>query len=277
MSSKSDAITPELSSATRIETNQLARAVAVPRANLSANFIPELSKTDTRIAQYISHRHRKVRNVFRSLFMRPGMKIFLNIQVEGEENVAGITGPYIVVANHTSHLDAPILFSALPAHMSRDLATGAAADYFYQKKHVSFFTSLFFNTYPVDRRPAAQRNVSVPYAKRAAGMSVSLLQAGIPILIFPEGTRSRSGKIGKFKPGTAALSIKMRCCIVPVAMLGNAQAMPVGANFPKWGRHDIKIIIGKPMRAALGETVEQFNQRVQTRVQTLLELGTEKR
>lgn len=222
----------------------------------------------SRLKQYLSPGHQRLRQTARSMLMRPAMRTMIKITVEGEENVDGLEGAFIVVANHSSHLDAPIMFSCLPEHISKRLATGAAADYFYKKKYISRLTSLFFNTFPVDRTPRNSRT-----GGHQPGMSVSLLRAGIPILIFPEGTRSRDGKIGKFKPGTAAIAIKIRCPIVPVAMIGNREAMPVGAKLPKPGRHKIRVLIGKPMRAFRGENVEDFSKRVETRVRVMYEIG----
>lgn len=281
------------------------------------------------MSQYLGSSHRYLRGAARQVLLRPALHSLLRVSVEGEENVADLQGAFIVVANHTSHLDAPIIFACLPAHLTKNLATGAAADYFYRKPAISKITSLFFNTYPVDRRPRPASNSNANPANSAGlagssgsanpansaglagsatparpagsagpatsissgsaraagdikagsgsapakrGMSVRLLESGVPLLIFPEGTRSRTGQMGKFKPGTAALSIKLRVPIVPVAMIGNHQAMPVGAKFPRLGRHDIRVVIGRPMRPVVGETVEDFNRRVETRVRIMVEM-----
>lgn len=101
---------------------------------------------------YHSEGKRKVRSAVRKVFTRPAMKALLGATVWGEENVEGLDGAYIVVGNHSSHLDAPMVFSLLPNHMTERLATGAAADYFYRKKGIAKLTSIFFNTYPIERK-----------------------------------------------------------------------------------------------------------------------------
>ena len=78
-----------------------------------------------------------------------------------------------------------------PAKLSRYVAAGAAADYFFDVWWRKGLTALFFNAFPVDRTGLRGRR----------GMATSLLDDGVPLLLFPEGTRSRTGEMGIFKPG----------------------------------------------------------------------------
>ncbi|WP_353065308.1 lysophospholipid acyltransferase family protein [Arcanobacterium hippocoleae] len=187
---------------------------------------------------------RKIRKLVRSVLTRPAIKTLLQTKVEGKENADGLTGAFIVVGNHSSHLDAPMVFSLLPDQITANLATGAAADYFYRRRGISKLTSLFFNTYPVERSGKATKQPGA-----AVGMTGRLLRDGIPILLFPEGTRSRDGHLGQFKPGAAALAIKFNVPILPLAMTGGGEAMPVGASFPKLNHPEVAMYIGKPMWA----------------------------
>lgn len=216
---------------------------------------------------YHSESKRKTRKVVRSIVTRPVMKALLNTTVLGTENVEGLEGAFILVGNHSSHLDAPMVFSLLPEHITERLAAGAAADYFYRKKGISKLTSVFFNTYPVERKG---KNLG-PEAGKAAGMTGRLLREGIPILIFPEGTRSRDGKMGVFRPGAAALSIKIGVPIVPLAMAGGHEAMPVGKTLPKLNHPPVTLLIGEPMYANDGETAEEFMERVRMHIVRMLD------
>lgn len=216
---------------------------------------------------YHSESKARTRRRVRRFFTRPVIKTLVHTQVSGEENVEGLEGAYIVVGNHSSHLDAPMVFTLLPDHVTQRLATGAAADYFYRKPAVSKLTSLFFNTYPIERK---SRPVE-PHAGRAKGMTGRLLKDGIPILIFPEGTRSRTGEIADFKPGAAALSQKYNVPIVPLAMHGGHDAMPVGNVLPKPGRPPVELYIGKPMFSNDGESAEEFIARVRAHIVAMLE------
>lgn len=210
---------------------------------------------------------RKTRSAVRKFVTRPVIKTVLNSTVWGEENVEGLEGAYILVGNHSSHLDTPMVFSLLPDHMTDRLATGAAADYWYRRPTVSKVTSLFFNTYPIERKGKRHDENS----GKAAGMTGRLLRDGIPILIFPEGTRSRTGEIAQFKPGAAALSMKYDVPIVPLGLDGGREAMPVGSMLPKAGHPEVNVYIGKPMKALEGEDADAFIARVRGHIIAMLE------
>ncbi len=138
---------------------------------------------------------------------------------------------------------------ALPRRLSRYVAAGAAADYFFDVWWRKGLTSLFFNAFPVDRTGLRGRK----------GLATSLLDDGVPLLLFPEGTRSRTGEMGNFKPGAAALCISRDVPCLPVAIVGAAEAMPYGKNWPDRGRPPIWVTFGEPMRAEDGEKVAQFS------------------
>ncbi|XCB30807.1 lysophospholipid acyltransferase family protein [Arcanobacterium hippocoleae] len=217
------------------------------------------------LADYHSAVKRNMRKAVRAIVTRPTIKTLLKTKVEGAENAAELSGAFVVVGNHTSHLDAPMVFSLLPNNVTQNLATGAAADYFYRRRGISKLTSLFFNTYPVER---PGKKTLKPGA--AAGMTGRLLRDGIPILLFPEGTRSRDGSLGKFKPGAAALAIKFDVPVLPIAMAGGSEAMPVGASFPKLNHPEVALYIGKPMRALSGENAEEFTERIRAHIAAML-------
>ena len=130
-----------------------------------------------------------------------------------------------MVSNHSSHLDAPLLIGALPRQLARYVAAGAAADYFFDVWWRKGLTALFFNAFPVDRTGLRGKR----------GMATSLLDDGVPLLLFPEGTRSRTGEMGNFKPGAAALCISRDVPCLPVALVGASDAMPRGASWPRQG------------------------------------------
>jgi len=204
--------------------------------------------------------HRAVRYVCQRFILRAVIASAVRVTVEGERNVEGLQGPFIIVGNHSSHLDAATMLSSLPYSLTRDLATATAGDYFYNNPIRSNLVGLFFNSYPVDRGVRKSKN---------SGLSVSLLRSGVPLCIFPEGTRSRDGVMRSFKPGAAALGRALRVPVVPVAIVGAHEAMPVGRNWPKPGRLPVKLLIGKPLRVRAGESLADFNARVEGRVRAM--------
>ncbi|HDN97717.1 MAG TPA: 1-acyl-sn-glycerol-3-phosphate acyltransferase, partial [bacterium] len=75
--------------------------------------------------------------------------------------------------------------------------------------------------------------------------ALNILKEGKGIVIFPEGTRSKDGKLKEGKPGVGFLAVKGRCPVVPVLISGTEKALPVGAKFIKPAK--IKVKIGKPL------------------------------
>jgi 1-acyl-sn-glycerol-3-phosphate acyltransferase len=198
--------------------------------------------------------------------LRPLVWRFLvTVTIRGQENVKDVNGAYVVVANHSSHLDTPLIMGGLPRHMVRYLAAGAAADYFFDVWWRRGLTALFFNAFPVQRTKGGIRSVSAK----------ALLQRGIPLLVFPEGTRSKDGQFGPFKPGAAALASSVGVPCIPVALVGVYIAHPRGTNWPKRGRLPVGVIIGQPMRAGQSENPVEFTARIKEEIIRLRDANTE--
>jgi 1-acyl-sn-glycerol-3-phosphate acyltransferase len=188
--------------------------------------------------------------------LKPVVWRLTRVTVIGREKLSSVTGGFIVVANHSSHLDTPLIMGALPRRLARYLAAGAAADYFFDVWWRRGLTALFFNAFPVQRSTPSAHVVSAK----------SLLIRGIPLLVFPEGTRSKDGSFGEFKPGAAALSSSLDIPCIPLALIGVNIAHPRGTNWPKRGRLPVGVAFGEPMRAYAGESVEDYTVRVRDEV-----------
>lgn len=191
--------------------------------------------------------------------LKPLIWSITNVKVHGKERLAGFDGPYIVASNHTSHLDCPLIIGALPRRLSKNLAAGAAADYFFDHWWRAAPTSLFFNAFPVDRGVGRGRR----------GMAGQLLSDGVPLLLFPEGTRSRDRVMGKFKPGVASLCISRNVPCLPVAIVGAGLAMPSGTSWPRNGRPPVHVVFGEPMYPGPGENAHQFSDRIAAQIRDL--------
>lgn len=196
----------------------------------------------------------------------------VKVQIHGKDNLARLGKAFIVVANHSSHLDAPLILGSLPRKLSRYLAAGAAADYFFDVRWRRGLTGLFFNAFPVDRSRVNPNSVN-PKA---------LIEAGVPILVFPEGTRAKDYRtLGHFKPGAATLSAATGTPILPIALVGAGRAHPRGGKWPKLGRLSVGVVFGAPMHSREGEPSREYMARVKTEIERMLAeyspriLGTE--
>jgi 1-acyl-sn-glycerol-3-phosphate acyltransferase len=177
--------------------------------------------------------------------------------VEGLEYLENLQGPAVFVANHSSHLDAPLIVGSLPRRFVDKLAVGAAADYFFDARWRAITSAAFFNTFPVERHGQ----------KRS--MAVDLLDDGWSLLLFPEGTRSEDGWMSAFKSGTAQLCVTKGVPVVPVAFRGAYAAMPRGRNWPVPGRPKIAVRYGRPLHPVEGEGFRELRERMMRAVSRL--------
>ena len=212
-------------------------------------------------SRYTSPFHAGARFVAQRLVMKPVIWRLATVTVLGRDNLAGLTAPFVVVSNHASHLDAPLIIGALPRRLGRYLAANAAADYFFDVWWRKPLTALFFNAFPVDRTGLRGRSSLAP----------TLLDQGVPLLIFPEGGRSRTGEIGTFKPGAAALSKSRDVPCLPVAIVGASDAMPYGQSWPERGRQPVYVHFGTPVRAEEDESALDFSDRIAKEVRGLID------
>jgi 1-acyl-sn-glycerol-3-phosphate acyltransferase len=205
---------------------------------------------------------RVVRENFMRFVLNPIMDYYAARRATGKGNLSALKGPVILVANHASHLDTPIILSALPRRLRKRTAVAAAADYFYRNRLVASMVSLIFNTVPIERKGGGM-------AKNGSHLD-SLLDQGWNLLLYPEGTRSRDGAPGRVRRGAAVLASTHNLSIVPIRVSGTAEAMPPGRLWPRRlggtvvpRRHRIEVSFGEPIppnrdTAALIERVQTF-------------------
>lgn len=200
------------------------------------------------------------RFIAQRLILKPVVWSVTTVSVVDAARVKAVSGAFVVVANHSSHLDAPLIIGGLPRRLARYLAAGAAADYFFDVFWRRGLTALFFNAFPVDRSGQNPRRVSAR----------ELLKRGVPLLVFPEGTRSRDGSLGTFKPGAAAIAASAAVPCLPVALVGAGIAHPRGSSWPIPGRPPVAVVFGDPMYAEEGEAPVAFMARVKAEIERLL-------
>lgn len=143
------------------------------------------------------------------LKINPGWSISMN----GADR-SKIAEPTIVVANHQSFLDLPLAY-LLPWSMKWVAKRGLF--------RIPIFGWIIYMTGHIGIDRSSMRS-----AKKIDGL-VEPIQAGIPAMIFPEGTRSRTGEVGKFQNGAFKLATKYNFKILPIVLKGGDEAMPPGS------------------------------------------------
>ncbi|MGZ3692351.1 MAG: lysophospholipid acyltransferase family protein [Pseudobdellovibrio sp.] len=140
----------------------------------------------------------------------------------------------IIISNHASHLDATSIAASIPRTRWLDLYMAAAKDYFFSNWLFTFFSQHCLGAIPIDR-------------KEKKGEAVQLILSLLTqlermwLIIFPEGTRTKDGKIQEFKRGISIFAEKTKTPILFLFIEGNSKLWPKGALFAKPGKLTIHI------------------------------------
>ena len=144
-------------------------------------------------------------------------------------------GPLIVASNHASYFDPPLLAAAMPRMLNflarKTLFANPLAGWYIRR----------LNAFPLDREGDSRE------ALRTFG---GLLDRGEVVLMFPEGTRTRTGFLDALKPGVVTVAMRGSAPILPAYVWGSYQSWPRGRKWPR--RHRYKVHFGEPLRPAGG-------------------------
>jgi 1-acyl-sn-glycerol-3-phosphate acyltransferase len=168
--------------------------------------------------------------------LRPLFWAVFRPRVTGRENVP-LTGPVILASNHLSFIDS----IAIPLMAPRRVGYLAKAEYWQGTGFTGWLSRAVFTglgALPVERE--TQRA-----AQAALDTALTVLRADGAFGIYPEGTRSRDGKLARGKTGVAWLALTADCPVVPVAVHGTDRVQPIGAHWPRPRR--ISVTFGQPL------------------------------
>ena len=166
----------------------------------------------------------------------------LKLSVKGRTEL-DFSVPRIYVANHSSYMDIPCLFAGLPVNL-----------YFIAKAEVKKipFVGVFMMATKMIFLDKASRQKSIKNMNNAG----ELIKKGKSVLVFPEGTRSRNGKLQNFKKGVFMLAYNSGLSVVPVYLKGTNQVMPSDALRVKPGL--VQMTIGQPINSAEFSDIQLF-------------------
>ena len=167
--------------------------------------------------------------------IRLWLRAYHRLQILGKDLLPK-DGSFVVVANHSSHLDVFSLLAAFPMRKLHRVFPAAAQDYFFVSLPRVAFAAGVVNALPFDRQVGI---------KHSLGLCRNLLEnPGNVLVIFPEGTRSLTGAMGPFKPGIGLLLAGTPYPVVPCFIAGAHAAWAKGHRFPRPRR--IRLYIGTP-------------------------------
>jgi 1-acyl-sn-glycerol-3-phosphate acyltransferase len=192
------------------------------------------------MARYRSHRREgglvesSVRLVWWST-LRGIFRTWNRLRITGQEHLPS-EPPFVLAANHASHLDALILTAALPLRRRDQTFPIAARDVFFEKQSVAAFASMFINAFPICRQAVGGHGL--------ANLRERMLSEPCVFILFPEGKRTRNGTMNPFKPGLGMLVTGTQVPVVPCYIRGAFEAMPPHAWILRPNR--LSIHVGPP-------------------------------
>jgi len=161
-------------------------------------------------------------------------------------------GAYVAVSNHQSFLDIFVL-----SRMPREMKWIAKQELF----RIPWFGWMF----------SLSGDISVNRGDRESGGEAlsrarRYLDRGMPVMIFPEGTRSRDGKMLPFKPGAFRLAIEAQVPVLPIALCGSADGMPKGSPWIRPTLLLVRVLDPVPTAGMTGADVVRLSALVRERI-----------
>jgi long-chain acyl-CoA synthetase len=222
-----------------------------------------------------------LRVAFLEAVAQPLVWLLANPRVIGARQLAAedpLPAPMLIVANHVTAYDGPLVEYALPGWMRRRMAVAMSGEMLEDFRHFRnpergpgrrqfmlfgplayLLLTALYNVFPLPRRRDFMR--SFAHAGEA-------LDRGFNVLVFPEGTRSASGELARFRPGIGLLVKESGTAVLPVAILGLGE---LKMRQRAWFRPGtIEVRVGRPLRFAPEESEAAITARLQAEVGGLL-------
>ena len=169
-----------------------------------------------------------------AVIIRGLLRIYCRFEIIGREHLPNDGESFVLVANHSSHLDSVCLLAALPLRRLQRAFPVAAEDYFFRSLPRTWFATVVMNALPFARQMRVRESLAI--------CAQLLAQPGNVLVIFPEGTRSRSGATQAFKPGIGALLAEGGATVLPCYVEGAFRAWPKGRRLPR--PRKVRLMIG---------------------------------
>ena len=170
-----------------------------------------------------------------ALLVRGWLHTYHRLEVDGRQNLPQ-SGSYVMVCNHTSHLDTLCMLCSVPLRQIHRVFPAAAADYFFSSLPRSAVSAVLINALPFDRE--------VKGGESLAMCSELLKNKGNVLIIFPEGTRTTTGEMSRFRSGIGRLVVGTELAVVPCYLAGGDKAWPKGKTIPRPSK--LRLSIGTP-------------------------------
>jgi long-chain acyl-CoA synthetase len=240
-----------------------------PTKTASAPLHPEAPLSDWARSSPV----RAFRNAFQHLIAMPLYRHYLPLSVSGLENLADLNAPVIFAPNHTSHLDVPTIYAALPHRWHSVLAPAMMKDHFrayfepagrslMERATVTgayFLACSIYNAYPLPQQMSGTR--------RALAYTADLLDRGYCPIVFPEGLRTEDGQLKPFRLGIGMMAVRLRAPVVPVRIRGLYEIYSVHDSWPRLG--PVSVAFGPALSFTLDTSYADAAHRIEEAVRSL--------
>jgi 1-acyl-sn-glycerol-3-phosphate acyltransferase len=174
--------------------------------------------------------------ILKNLVLGPLLRLVFRPWVRGMENIPS-SGAVILASNHLSFSDSIFL----PLQSRRPVVFLAKSEYFTGKGVKGALVRWFFKAtgqLSIDRSGGKASEASL-------NTGLSVLNQGLVLGIYPEGTRSPDGKLYRGRTGIARMALESKVSVIPVAMIDTEKVQPIGKRFPRIRR--VGIVVGSPL------------------------------
>ncbi len=197
-----------------------------------------------------------LRSIVYYLLVWPATHILACPRIQGRENLRDLRGPLLFVSNHITQVDVGFILAALPIRFRHRLAVAMMGEMLQEMRNPPRGTGFFrkcaeklsyvlvialFNVFPLPQK--AGYRASFMFAGELA-------DRGYSVLVFPEGTRTRTGELGPFRAGIGILATNLNIPVVPIRIDGLFQLKKDRAKFARPGA--IKVTIGSAVQYKAG-------------------------
>jgi long-chain acyl-CoA synthetase len=207
------------------------------------------------------------------LLARPAMFLLGEPRINGRENLRSLDSPLLIIANHITYLDPGYILAALPHRLRKRVAVAMEGEVLEAMRTppqgTRFFAGVLsrlqywlvialFNVFPLPQRAGFRKSFAF------AG---DLIDRGWSVLVFPEGARTRDGKMAPFRAGIGLLVTQTRVPVVPVRLDGIFERKQGGKRWAPPGK--IKVTIGAPVTFSEPDSAEQIARELERRLAAL--------
>lgn len=189
---------------------------------------------------------------------RPLVRLIARPRIDGRDRLAALHGPVVFAANHSSHVDTPLVLTSLPDRFRHHTVVAAGADYFFDTRLKAHLSAFLIAAIPIDRHRVSRRSADLP---------AELIADGWNLLIFPEGGRSPDGWGHEHRGGAAYVGTRTGCPVVPVYLQGTRKVLKRGSSIPTPAT--TSVTFGSPLQPADGESSRSFAARIEAAIEVL--------